>query len=121
MRDFQEPPPFGQSARMCRSFANEERIVQFEPEAKHAGLAPITCMRNKGIVKGELFAEFEPGITRLSLKAAANSVALNAGGAHEREHQRAIAGVVARKATVQKSYTPISIAVVHPVLCREFL
>ena len=72
-------------------------------------------------MKSELFAEFEPGITRLSLKAAANSVALNAGGAHEREHERPIAGVVARKAAVQKSYTPISIAIVHPVLCREFL
>src|ERR1019366_2205208 len=99
---------------------DNQRIVELQPGSIDLSLAPVSAVRQQGILKAELFAQFQTRIASLSLETTYSVVGLNADRTKQRKQQGATSYIVTRQATVDQRNSMLTLAIVHPVLRWKF-
>src|SRR5580700_1413678 len=103
---------------MGRGFADDERIVEFQPSPIGVGLTPVSAVRHQRVVKSPLAAEFKSG-ARSNGRLGKTTIALNRGRTQDGKDQRAVSYIVSRHAAVQQSNAMRVITIIGPILRRE--
>jgi hypothetical protein len=121
MRYFQKPPPLRQVPSVRPHLACQERMIELHRFAVNPRRTPVACVRQQTITQGARHPQLQACVRgHAQLITAAKAVGAQSVSTQQGHHQSAIGYQVSGQADVQQGKPLSAIAVIDPLLGREF-